>query len=84
MNKAAIEEGVRNFLITEVFYDKVLDANALGTNDTLVGLLDSLGIMRVVNFCEENYGIQIPDTEILPEHFETIGAIAALIAAQQK
>lgn len=84
MNKAEIQEGVRNFLITEVFYDKALGANALQPNDTLVGLLDSLGIMRVVNFCEETYGIQIPDTDILPEHFETISAIAELIAAQQK
>ncbi|MGO9263897.1 MAG: acyl carrier protein [Candidatus Binataceae bacterium] len=84
MNKVEIEEGVRNFLINEVFYDKALDANALQPTDTLVGLLDSLGIMRVVNFCEESFGIQIPDTDILPEHFETIRAIAELIAAQQK
>jgi acyl carrier protein len=84
MNKAEIEEGVRNFLVNEVFYDKVFDRDALGPNDTLVGLLDSLGVMRVVNFCEESFGIQIPDEDILPEHFETIGAIAALIAAQQK
>jgi acyl carrier protein len=84
MNKAVIEEGVRNFLINEVFYDKVFDRDALRETDTLVGLLDSLGIMRVVNFCEESYGIQIPDTEILPEHFETIRAIAELIAAQQQ
>lgn len=84
MNQAAIEEAVRNFLINEVFYDKALDAGALGPTATLVGLLDSLGIMRVVSFCEESFGIQIPDTEILPEHFETIRAIAELIASQQQ
>jgi hypothetical protein len=50
MTKTAIEEGLRNFLITEVFYDKVLDADALAPNDSLVGMLDSLGIMRVVSF----------------------------------
>lgn len=84
MTKTAIEEGVRNFLINEVFYDKAFDTSALGPGDTLVGLLDSLGIMRVVSFCEESYGVQIPDTEILPEHFENIGAIAALIETCQK
>jgi acyl carrier protein len=84
MSKAVIEEGVRNFLVNEVFYDKALDTGALGSKDSLVGLLDSLGIMRVVSFCEENYGIQVPDTEILPEHFENISAIAALIESCQK
>jgi acyl carrier protein len=84
MDKGAIEQTVREFLINEVFYDKVFDRDALGPTDTLVGLLDSLGIMRVVNFCEETYGIQIPDTDILPEHFETIRSIAELIGAQQK
>ncbi len=83
MNKAEIEEGLRNFLINEVFYDKAFDASALGPTDTLVGLLDSLGIMRVVGFCEETFGIEIPDTEILPEHFETIRSIAELIASQK-
>jgi acyl carrier protein len=84
MSKAAIEESVRNFLITEVFYDKALEVDALQPADSLVGLLDSLGIMRVVSFCEETYGIQVPDTEILPEHFENISAIATLIEACQK
>ncbi len=83
MSKVAIEEGVRNFLINEVFYDKALDTNALGPTDTLVGLLDSLGIRRVVSFCEESFGVQIPDTEILPEHFENIRAIATLIEGCQ-
>ncbi|MGH7839963.1 MAG: acyl carrier protein [Candidatus Binataceae bacterium] len=84
MTKTAIEESVRNFLINEVFYDKALDVNALGPADSLVGMLDSLGIMRVVSFCEETFGIQVPDTEILPEHFENISAIASLIEVCQK
>jgi acyl carrier protein len=84
MTKTAIEEGLRNFLITEVFYDKVLDVDALAPNDSLVGMLDSLGIMRVVSFCEESFGIQVPDTEILPEHFENISAIASLVEVCQK
>jgi acyl carrier protein len=84
MTKTAIEEGLRNFLITEVFYDKVLDVDALAPNDSLVGMLDSLGIMRVVSFCEESFGIQVPDTEILPEHFENISAIASLVEGCQK
>jgi len=84
MTKTAIEESVRNFLINEVFYDKALDVNALAPNDSLVGLLDSLGIMRVVSFCEETYGIQVPDTEILPEHFENISSIANLIEGCQR
>lgn len=78
---AAIEENVRDFLINEVFYDKALDTNALGPTDPLVGLLTALDITRLVSFCEESFGIEIPNSAILPEHFETIRSSAEPIAS---
>ncbi len=46
------------------------------------GILDSTGIFELVDFIEVSFGVQIADEEIVPEHFETIEAIAAFIESK--
>jgi len=79
MNLSPTEAAVRQFLIEDVFYDK--DLKNLGPDDSLLakGLLDSLSILKTVTFCEEHFGITIPDEDVLPDHFESVRAIARLV-----
>ena len=79
MNLTPTESAVRQFLIEDVFYDK--DLKDLGPDDSLLarGLLDSMSILKTVTFCEEQFGITIPDEDVLPDHFESVRAIAKLV-----
>ena len=79
MSLTATEAAVRQFLVEDVFYDK--DLKDLGPDDSLLakGLLDSLSILKTVTFCEEQFGITIPDEDVLPDHFESVRAIAKLV-----
>ena len=79
MNLTATEAAVRQFLVEDVFYDK--DLKTLGPDDSLLarGLLDSMAILKTVTFCEEQFGIAIPDEDVLPDHFESVRAIAKLV-----
>ena len=43
------------------------------------GLLDSAGLFELVAFLEERFGVSIDDEELVPENFETIDAIVALV-----
>jgi acyl carrier protein len=47
------------------------------------GLLDSLGILDVVGFVEQKYGILLTDEELVPENFQTIEHLAAFLAKKQ-
>ena len=73
------ETAIRQFLVEDVFYDR--DLASLGPDDSLLakGLLDSMAILKTVTFCEEQFGITIPDQEVLPDHFESVRAIAKLV-----
>jgi len=73
------ETAIRQFLVEDVFYDR--DLGGLGPDDSLLakGLLDSMAILKTVTFCEEQFGITIPDQEVLPDHFESVRAIAKLV-----
>ena len=75
----ATESAIREFMVNEVLYDR--DMKDLQPEDPLItrGLLDSLSILKTVTFCEERFGISIPDQEVLPDHFESVRTIAALV-----
>jgi acyl carrier protein len=73
------ETAIRTFLIEDVLYDR--DLKDLSIEEKLLdkGLMDSLSILKTVTFCEEQFGITIPDQDVLPDHFESVKAIAALV-----
>jgi acyl carrier protein len=46
------------------------------------GILDSLGVLELVNYLQEDHGIPIEDEELVPENFASIDAIAAFVEAK--
>ena len=80
----ATEAALREFLTSEVLYDRDLKDLAVDANLIDQGLLDSLGVLKVVTFCEEEFGITIPDAEVIPDHMESIRAIASLVERMRK
>jgi acyl carrier protein len=44
------------------------------------GLIDSMGLMQIIGFIEEQTGVRIPDEEVMPENFQTVGSMEGLIA----
>ena len=53
--------------------------------DSLVesGIIDSLGIMKLVDFIEKEFRVKIGDADLVPENFETIEDITKLLAAKK-
>ena len=44
------------------------------------GVVDSFGIVGVIEFLEDHFGIVVDDADIDPENFRTVDAIAAYVA----
>jgi acyl carrier protein len=78
------ETAIHEFLVTELFYDR--DLRSLTADEDLLGrgLLDSLGILKVVSFCEERFGVTIPDHDVVPDHLSCVRAIAALVERSRR
>jgi len=43
------------------------------------GIVDSLGLQQLVSFLETEFGVVVDDEHLLPENFETLDAITALV-----
>lgn len=77
-----IEQKVRQFIVDELRFDGSSDlADDLPLIERRV--LDSLGIFQLVGFLESEFGIEILDEELVPEHFGTIGDIARLVESKR-
>lgn len=47
------------------------------------GMMDSLGILDLVQFLEKEFGIHVSDDELLPENFESLSAVVSFVNARQ-
>ena len=76
------ERDVRDF-IAENF---ILDDDDLPGDASLTreGVLDSMGVLELIMFIEERYGLKVPDEDTVPENFDTIDRIVAYLRAQRE
>lgn len=75
MTTEEIQEQVRDFLINNFIFDP---SAQIGAEDSLMenGVVDSTGILEVIMWVEQTFGIHVEDSEVLPENFDSIGNIA--------
>lgn len=54
--------------------------NLAATDDLIeLDIIDSLGLMKLIQFLEENFSVSISDLDVIPENFTSIMAINSLI-----
>jgi acyl carrier protein len=46
------------------------------------GILDSLGVLDLVRFIEQEFSISVADEDLVPDNFQTIDRIAAFIGSR--
>ncbi len=73
------EARIRAF-VTENYY--VGDAVAFDDDTPLLdtGIVDSTGVLEIVAFLEQEFGLTIPDRDIRPANLDSIARIAAYVA----
>ena len=67
---------IKTFISTSLLHGKEIadDEDLL-----LSGLIDSLGVMRLVRHLEATYAITVPPEDVVIEHFATVNDIAAYV-----
>jgi acyl carrier protein len=78
MQRNAVTERIRNFLIKHF---SLARSRAVSDDEPLIGngIMDSLGILEVVAFLEQEFQVTVTDEELLPENFQSIASLAAYI-----
>ena len=74
-------DSLRDFIQTELMIGEDI---TLGDHDDLLvdGIIDSLGVVRLVGFVESTFGVRIPPEEMVVENFRTIAVLGDHIEAR--
>lgn len=73
---------IRDYLLKEFAPERSAftpDENLLAT-----GIVDSIGILKLVTFLEERFGFQADDDDLVPENFMTLQRIQAFVERKRK
>lgn len=70
---------IRGFINDEILHGTL--AAPLKDQDPLIesGIIDSMGVMTLLAFLEDQFSIQIPGEELIPENFSSISTITVLV-----
>jgi acyl carrier protein len=71
-----IEQGVRSYL-REVFFVEELSPDESFLES---GLIDSTGMIELVAFVQQSFGVEIDDSELLPENLDSLSRLTAFVA----
>ena len=72
---ALIRQFIESELLTNQNFSNLKDTDPLLTT----GIIDSLGLVKMLAFLNEQFSVNIDDREIIPENFETVQSIASLV-----
>jgi acyl carrier protein len=74
---------IRQFIFGNFFVPEGTD---LKDDDPLLehGVVDSTGVLEVIRFIEETFGVSLNDDEIVPENLGSIAAIATFVAHKKQ
>jgi len=78
-----MKKKLRQFIFQELIFvaapEKFSD-----DDDLLEAGLDSMGIMRLIMYIENEYGITLPDTEIEPDNVQSFNVLEKWILRHQQ
>ena len=75
---------IREYVLEEFAKSKGIDSITDDESLTKNGVIDSMGIFRLVAFLEEEFGVRVGDEEITHDNLESVNAIEKLVLAKSK
>ena len=79
LTSRSVAQEVREFIVSNFLYGQ---DRSFKDDDSFMGegLVDSTGVLQLVAFLEETYGITVEDEELIPENLDSISYVSAYLA----
>ena len=84
LNAMNIKSEIRKYIIENFLYGN--DDNTLNDDVSFLenGIIDSTGVLELVSFVQETFGIKVKDDELIPNNFDSLGKLEAFIINKQQ
>ncbi len=78
----SVDEQVRQYILENFLFSN--DKSLLGLDESFLerGLIDSTGMLEVILFLEETFGVKVADDEMIPENLDSVSKIAGFVQSK--
>jgi acyl carrier protein len=75
----SVSNEIEQFILDELTQGRGITEIEQDENLLSKGIVDSHGVMELVGFLEQRYGISVGDEDLTPENFESVNRIEAFV-----
>jgi acyl carrier protein len=77
-----LNDELRRFVTDNFMFGKV--GNGFADDDSFLerGIIDSTGVMELVDFLEERYGIKLHDQDLIPDNLDSINGLTRFVESR--
>ncbi len=77
-----IVDTIEKFIVDEIIVGE--KGTELDPDESLIssGIVDSLALLRLIAFIEEQFGVVIEDEEVVSDNFETLNVMKGLVESK--
>lgn len=77
---AMVEEKIKTYIMKDLARDHA--GPELKREESLIdrGIIDSLGLFKLVSFIEEEFGVAVEPHEVRTDNFETLAMVSKLVS----
>ena len=82
-DKQQIEPAIRDFIATRLLYSN--DGFKYADDAPLLqeGIIDSLGVVELVEFVQTRFGVKVEQREVRPANFDSVAKLAAFVRSKK-
>ena len=75
---------IREFIVTNFMFGQVGDGFTDEQSFLESGIIDSTGLLELVSFVEQRYGITIADRELVPDNLDSLRNISQFVMRKRE
>jgi len=75
-----VKEQVRNYILDNFLIGLKVNDIQEDTSFLDIGIIDSTGVIELISFLEETYGIRVEDKEMVPENLDSLKNVERYVA----
>jgi acyl carrier protein len=74
-----LKSNIRQFIVDNFLFGS--EEEPFGDDDSFLekGIIDSTGVLELIEYIEENYNIKVEDDELVPENLDSLNNVTAYI-----
>lgn len=74
-----IRQAIRDFILQNYLFTS--DSTVLRDDESFLrrGIIDSTGVLEVIHFLDERFGVRVADEEMIPENLDSVNSLVGFI-----